>query len=455
MATGVGLSPARRAALRALASARSRDAYILPVVLRECDRARLTGPERALSVRLALGVIETQGVLDDAIDAHARSRIEPRVRDALRVATYEMLYMRTPGRAAVHQGVEAAKAARPQAGALANAILRRIAEDAESFPWGDPAHDIDAAARLAGYPVWMVRLVSSSLGPAATAEFLASARTPAPLYLRVNPLKTTTRLAAELLASEGVAARPAPPDEASLIVDDERAVVASRALAEGAVIVMDAAAQVAPLAVGPQPAGRIVEIGAGRGAKTAALQWLSVSAGGTAAITAVDVHAYRTELLTHRMRDLGVEGVDAVTADVRISADDVAMPRSADAVLVDAPCSGIGTLRRHQEIVWRVSPEDIARLGRLQSDMLAASARLVRPGGVVVYSTCSVTRAENADVVYGFLGSEGGADFALENIASVVPREWARFITQEGFFQSWPTPGGPDGHFVARLRRRA
>ncbi|MGB4593178.1 MAG: transcription antitermination factor NusB [Coriobacteriia bacterium] len=449
------LSPARAAALRALRSARTRDAYIGPLIETEVARARLDGSDRALAVTLARGVVETSGVLDAAINERATGKIEPGVRDALRLAAYELLYLRTPARAAVHQGVEAARAARPQAAGLANAVLRRLADVANEFPWGDPETDPIASARLAGYPQWLAALAVSDLGQEAAQSMLRSARAAPPLYVRVNAFMGDTRAAVDVLKSDGADPQQSPPDPLTIRIGHERALVQGVAVHRGMVVVADAAAQVAPLAVGAHPGGVVVDVGAGRGTKTVALQALNSAAGELANVVAVDSHTYKIKLLSERMNELGVPGITPVVSTIETLPSDVVPPGSADAVLLDAPCTGTGTLRRHPEIVWRLSPADITRMAELQLRLLEASARLVRPEGVVVYSTCSIARAENDDVVRAFLDRPSGRDFAIDRLDALVPDEWGAFRTREGFFRSWPTVNGPDGHFVARLIRNA
>lgn len=449
------LSPARAAALRALKSARTREAYIGPLVETEVARAHLEGSDRALAVTLARGVVETTGVLDIAINERATGKIEPAVRDALRLAAYELLYLRTPARAAVHQGVDAVRAARPQAAGLANAVLRRLADAAEGFPWGDPDTDPRAAARLAGYPEWLATLAVSDLGREAAHDVMASARSAAPLYVRVNPFLGDVAAALSALESDGADPQVSPPDASTLRIGHERALVQGSAVARGLVVVADAAAQLAPLAVGPHPGGVVVDVGAGRGTKTVALQALSSGVGTPARILAVDSHEYKIRLLSERMLELGVPEVTPVISAIETLPSDVVAPGTADAVLLDAPCTGTGTLRRHPEIVWRLSPADVTRMAELQLRLLEASARLVRPEGVVVYSTCSIARAENDEVVRAFLNGESGRDFTIDTLDAIVPDEWEAFRTTEGYFRSWPTVNGPDGHFVARLIRNA
>jgi 16S rRNA (cytosine967-C5)-methyltransferase len=177
-----------------------------------------------------------------------------------------------------------------------------------------------------------------------------------------------------------------------------------------------------------------------------------VRSGGPARITAIDRHPGKMARLQGRMRESSVPEVTAVVADVTTPgwADELG---GFDAVLIDAPCTGLGTLRRYPEKRWRLMPQDLRRMADLQLTMLRRVAPAVRPGGRLVYATCSVARAENGDVLDAFAQTPEGRGFAAERIDALVPAEWQAFIDEAGRFRSWPMPGGPDGHFVARLRR--
>ena len=324
---------------------------------------------------------------------------------------------------------------RPQAAGLANAILRRLAEDAETFPWGDPETDDAALARLYGHPLWLAERWIAELGRRAAATTMAADNEPAPLFLAVNPFGGSRDGALNMLRNDGADPQECPPP-GCIVAREPGAAVRGKALADGRVVAVDAAAQLVA-------------------AKTLLMQGHAVSAGGPANLTAVDVHEFKTRLLEERLSILGVPGVTTLTADAT-ALDGVASapaPGTADAVLVDAPCSGLGTLRRHPEKRWRVSADDIASLSDLGSRLLTATARLVRTGGFVVYSTCTLANAENADVIDAFLASEGGRAFVPDSLGGEIPEQWRRWLDDRGRFRSLPEPGGPDGHFVVRLRR--
>ena len=448
-------TPGRLAALEALGRVRLRSAYArqtLHSVLRETT---LDSRESALATRLLYGTVLALGHLDEAIDAriHRPGRLEPRVRDALRVAAYELLYLSTPRPAAVHQGVEMVRTVRPQAVGLANAVLRRLAEDTDTFPWGDPGTDLDALARLYGHPRWVVDLLVADIGEADARRMLEADTQPPPLYLWHNPFLGTLDAAMRSLETDGVAVEPCGAPWCLRAGLPARAVKA-RALHEGRVLVCDRAAQVAALASAPLR-GVVVDLAAGRGTKTAQLQAVAAACGRETDLIALDVHPHKVGVLRERLTHLAVPSFRAEVCDVTDPSALAAVlpPASADLVLVDAPCSGLGTLRRHPDKLWRSTVEDIGRLATLQSRMLEAAASLVAPGGAIVYATCTVTRRENEDVVMGFLAGPSGRGFHISSLSDRLSRYWEGEVRPEGWFQSIPRADGPDGHFVARLER--
>ncbi len=450
-------SPGRVTALKVISRVRERRAYAhetLDAVLNATPG--LDVRDRAFATRVAYGVIATAGTLDEALDRFLDrpSRVEPRVRDALEIAAWEILFGGADIHVAVSEGVELARSVRSQAASLANAVLRRLADASDTFPWGDPTSDHGALARLYGHPLWMTERLVDDLGRPAAESVLAADNEPAPVYLAHLPFRGPER---ELIARlESAGAGPSQgPLPGSIQVDRPAALATSAVLASCLAEVCDAGAQFAAFCVRPGPGMRIVEIGAGRGTKTLLLQALAHRAGGQAEIWAVDSHAFKLDVLSKRAAELGVNGIHLLVADATHLPVGEGLPPQggADVVLLDAPCSGLGTLRRHPDKRWRLRPQDIDALAALGAHMLEQSALLVSPGGFVVYSTCTLTRRENRGVVEGFLESSAGKRFVVDDLASEVPAAWRRFVAEEGWFQSVPEIGGPDGHFVARLRR--
>lgn len=445
----LSVSPARGAALRVLQRVRRDAAFAGAVLAGRLAEDRLGAEDTALATRLVYGVLSAEGVLDEAIDRHITRPIEPRVRDVLRIAAFELLFSRAPAYAVVDQSVELTRKVRSQAAGLANAVVRRVAEDAATFPWGDPAKDLDALARASAHPRWIVDVAFAGLGEEAAREMLGCGLEPAPSYVRLHPFERET--AATLVALAEASPVSSPPDADCYLLERPARAFGSRTETNGW-FPMDAAAQMAPLAVAPEPGTDVLDVGAGRGNKTVCLQASAMRAGGPAAITALDVHEGKAGALRDRLDRTHVPGVTVRVADAR-ALEAVFGVDAFDAVLVDAPCSGLGTLRRYPEKRWRLDPGASVRLSALQSEMLASAARVVRSGGALVYSTCSIAADENAEVVSGFLASAAGAGFRVKPLGDVIPVEWGTFRDGRGCFQSWPTSGGPDGHFVAVLRR--
>jgi 16S rRNA (cytosine967-C5)-methyltransferase len=450
-------SAARRAAFDVISRVRERSGYAHEVLDARLRSSKLSPADAGLATRLAYGTLQTEGTLDEVLARYlAGKKVEPRVRDAMRMSVYEILFMHTPSRAAVHQGVELVRGLRPQAAGMANAVLRRVSDEADGFPWGDPGTDVAALALLHGHPLWLAQQWVDELGHEDAAALMAADNEPAPLYVAINPFAPDRGAVSGALQKDGTAVT-ACPVAGCFELPDGAAAVKGSAIHDGLALVTDASAQFVAGLVPAAPGSSIVEIGSGRGTKTILIQGRAIASGGPAQIYAVDLHDFKARLLEQRLARFDVPGVTALVGDARDIASVPGMPAagSVDTAFIDAPCSGLGTLRRHPEKRWRVTADEIEALGVLGGQLLEQAASLVRTGGVVVYSTCTVARRENAEVVEAFLASDLGGEFRVESLGEEVPSDWQRFVTPEGYFSSFPVSGGPDGHFAARLVRGA
>lgn len=454
----MGLSPARAAALEVTRSIREREGYAPEVLNTHLRRARLSEADARFATALSYGVVETAGTLDEIIDRIVGdpSRVEDAVRDVLRLGVYELVFMRKPDHVVVDQTVELTKRAARRATGFTNAVMRRIAREVSGFPWGDPQADDAALAREAGFPLWLVtRLITES--DRATAErFLAAHRRPAPLYVAVNRFLTDDPSAFAALEAAGAVPSWCGVD-GCIVVEDAPAALASDAVVRGEVLVADAAAQfiAATIAASAPDGGSVLEIGSGRGTKTALIQSGRATRGRIGPLSALDSHAFKVGILDTRMKELRIPEVVGVVGDARSLDDVVGLPPSFEVVSVDAPCSGIGTLRRHPDKRWRVCPDDVSALAALGRSLLTEAATRVGPGGTLFYSTCTVLSEENEEVIESFLASEEGAGFRREPFATEVPQAFSQSMMGDGYFRTHPEPAGPDGHFAARLVRAA
>jgi len=453
----MGASAARAAALTVVSRVRDRNAYAHETLDSVLGSSSLDSRDAGFATRLAYGTVASRGTLDEAIGRFVANpaQLEPRVADALAVSAYEILYSRTPARAAVNEGVELVKSVQPRAAGLANAVLRKLADAAEEFPWGDPEADTAALARLHGHPLWIAELWVSELGRETASVVMAANNEPAPLYLAHLPFHADEASVVAELAERGAEPETCPLP-GCIVAHAAAQALGSEALTGRTVVVADAGAQLAAAVVmRAKPGPSIVELGAGRGTKSLIMAGLAHRAGEPVDVVAVDLHDFKLNALREAAQHAGATGITTVAADATDpTAEGLPAAGSVDAVLVDAPCSGLGTLRRHPDRRWRAKPEEIEALAQLGSALLTTASRLVKPGGFVVYSTCTIAHAENTEVIESFLASEAGARFAIDPLGADVPDEWREFVSAEGYFQSLPQVGGPDGHFIARLVRR-
>ena len=442
-------SPGRLGALYATNQVRRRKAYAQEIIEASIDTSRMSAEDRAFATLLTLGVVSTSGVLDAVINRCISSPrdIKNDVRDAMRISTYEIIYLKKAPHAAVDQGVELVKAVAPSAGNLANAVLHRILECSDQFPFGDPKTDIESLALLCGFPTWLARQLVVDLGAQSAYNLMKASNDAAPLFVAVNALQATDSEVVSLFEEVGTTLEPA--ESGSVTVPGCFRVPNARSLSDGRIqrlfsqgkiLVSDASAQaIAQCVLEDGKPDTILEVGSGRGTKTLLLQSLSHRLfGEQLTLSCMDNHGFKTDLLRERARTYGADINDFITGNAT-RLDSVIADRCFSTIFIDAPCSGLGTLRRHHEIRWRLQPEQIEELSEIGLSLLKSAASHVEPGGQIVYSTCTVTYAENNGVVKRFLESKEGKSFKL------AP------INGKACFASLLTDGSPDAHFAAKF----
>ncbi len=464
------LSPGRLVALRILIAARESGRYARELAADACASASLDTRDAAFARRLALGVTGCSGCLDDALNSvldDPRS-LTADVRDALRIGAYELLYLGTSPQVAVSQGVELARMCAHGAAGLANAVLRRVAEGANAFLTAEDASERHRAmvscARRAGLPTWLVRRIIDSLGEERAQAMFACQLEPAPIAVQVNPLRSEA--VEDALAADGARSLELP---GAYAVDRVSELVRSNAFAHADAVASDYHAQLIAAAVTRE--GSCLEIGAGRGTKTFMMLAHAERRNLDHEHVALDLYEGKCQANAQRIECSGLGEIfaaagDATDLDACLAAYDEQLGRTAlfDTVFVDTPCSGTGTMRRHGEIPWRLTPQECDRdLPELQLELLREAACRVGAGGQLIYATCSVLRAENSHVVTQFLGSPEGEGFAPMPLSDALAAAGPAYsgavedITAHeipiGTFQSYPHQGGFDGHFCARFIR--
>jgi 16S rRNA (cytosine967-C5)-methyltransferase len=383
---------ARELALRVLARV-DEGAYATLALSGELQRARNLPPEdKGLATELVYGILKRRARLDHALAAFAPrglGSLDERVLDALRMGAYQILFLRIPAHAAVSSAVEAVKHARgAKLAGFANAILRKLATQ------GEPPVKGDLATQLAiteSAPRWLVDDALKRFGPEEAREFLASLNTPAPVWLRVNTLRANRDEVLAQLARERPQARISASEvvEEAIKIEGGGDLFSSGAFAEGKVTAQDVAAQRIARLCDPQPGERVLDACAGVGGKSTHLAALMQNRG---SVDAADLSERKLELAADAARRLGVTILHPTVCD--LTDEKAALAPQYDRVLLDAPCTGLGVLRRHPEAKWRRQPGDARALADTQAQMLAALAPRVKPGGLLVYSVCTFTDEE-------------------------------------------------------------
>ena len=407
--------------------------------------------DRALATDLATGTLRWRGAIDYQLQrrsAKPLAKLDPPVLDALRLGAYQILFLeRVPVSAVVNDSVDLVKgAAFTSASGFVNAVLRRLSRERDSLTWPDRSNLVEHLAVVHSHPGWLVARWLARYGEAETEAWLRFNNEPPAITLVANRLLGTRDELAARLAREGIATEPTRVAPHGLRAVSGRP-LASAAFRDGYCLVQDEASQIVPELVQAQESRRVLDACASPGGKTVAI---AAQCNRDAVVVASDVRPRRVNLLAatlQRCRATQVRVVHLGASTPLPFRDDVF-----DRVLIDAPCSGLGTVRRDPDIRWRRQPGQLAEFARAQLDLLRRVARVVTPGGAIVYSTCSSEPEENEDVVSAFL--RDAPEFAAAPLRESVVRDVIKEMeTADGYLRTTPIHG-LEAFFGAVLRKR-
>jgi len=464
-------SSARAMALSLLVESGKSEEGVDILLDRALARCSFDSRERALAVELTYGVLRRLATIDWRLEPVLEKpllRLPVAVQMVLRLGAYQLLFLdRIPQSAAVNESVNLTRAFAGTVGrdwsGLVNAVLRALLRHPPQ-PW--PSMDPDAAQALAvrySVPGWLSRRWVERLGVASAEVACEGVSDAPPLTLRVNQLITTREALLEAFAQAGIAAKPTRVSPFGILIEEGGSVSSLPGFQEGAFYVEDEAAQLIPPLLDPQPDDITLDACAAPGGKSTHLADLMHNKG---TIFAVDRKGARLDLLRSNCRRLGVQNVVPIVGDIRQPLEWIPMietggPLSvkkarvgeafADRILVDAPCSGLGVLRRHPEAKWRKGEQALLRHQALQCQTLEAVAPCLRPGGVLVYSTCSTEPEENEDVIERFCRAH--AEFQRESVVPWLPTAAEGFVTEQGALSTVGNRFSMDGFYAARLRK--
>lgn len=449
-------STGREAAFLALLAAEEGGVYVDQALDRILARSQLPERERGLATELAYGVARRLGSLDWALARFSRrppERLDAPVRVAVRLGAYQLWHLdRIPAHAAVDESVELVRRHGPAyAAGFVNAVLRAAARVRwEELPLPPAAEDPAGHLAIAGaHPRWLVERWLARLGTEETAALLAANNRVPVLSARVNRLRAEPEALLRELERAGATVEPGRYLPEALRLGHGVHPAELTAFREGRLTWQDESSMLAVHVLDPQPGETVIDVAAAPGGKST---HIAERMGDRGRVIACDVDARRLRKLEENARRLGLHSIEPLALDGRRLGDRFA--GAADRVLADVPCTGLGVIARRPDLRWRKAPGDIRALAALQRELLASAAACLKPGGVLVYSTCTTEPEENQDVVAAFLRETDG-EFAAEDLRPWLPPALRDEPgAAEGWIQLWPHRHGVDGFFIARIRRR-
>jgi 16S rRNA (cytosine967-C5)-methyltransferase len=400
--------------------------------------------DRSFRMEMAYGALRYRDTLDWIMGHFLKtpSKLGSFTRNNLRTALYQIFFMRVPDRAVVHEAVELEKGfSRGGKAPLVNAVLRNVLRRREEFTPPFSLDDPEAAIVLnTSHPMWLVRRWVERFGIEEAQRVAEANNDIPPLTLRVNTLRTGRQGLISMLGGKGIACRPTEYSPDGIILEGSRS-YEDLSFAAGLFTVQDEASQLVTAMLAPQPGERILDACAAPGGKTTHMAQLM---GDRGEIVAVEKSAERVGKMRENIEALGITSVRILTADVAELRDQEGFDR----ILMDAPCSATGVIRRNPDVKYRHSPIELQRFHSAQAALMTRVSRLLRPGGVLVYAVCSSEPEEGEEVIAGFLKTSG--DFRIIDADAPFLRNFLR----DGFMRTYPHRHKMDGFFGAALCKK-
>ncbi len=448
------MDKARETALRALMEIDTKEGYSNLVLKRSLGASELDSRDRAFITELVYGTVTRKLTLDWVISRFSKTRLPKLskwVLQILRMGAYQLLFLdRVPPSAACNTSVELAKKHAGASAGFVNAILRNISRKRDEIKI-DEAGTSSMAENLSirySFPEYLVEAWLAGYGTEFTEGLLASLLERPPLTIRTNTLKTSRdELTAELMA-EGIDSQPGIFSEEALVLKNVTDISRTQAFTQGKMTVQDEGSMLVTKILDPKPGERILDVCAAPGGKTTHIGQMMKNQGH---ILAWDIHPHKIDLILDNAKRLGITNIEAKSADALLPAKEAV--NRFNRVLVDAPCSGTGIIRRKPDIKWQRKQDDFGNLIEIQRKILYNASRYVIPGGVLVYSTCSVDERENASVALAFL--KENPEYDAEPLELYLPDPLkGKDGCRQGMLSLYPHIDHTDGFFIARFRRR-
>ena len=420
------------------------DAYLEKLLDNEMKNSELSGQDKALLYEIVHGVIRWMGRLDWILNGFYKgqfSKAIPNLKNGLRVALYQILFLeRVPDYAVVNEAVEFVKRLQGQKSAdLTNAILRNIIRSKNAIRYPDPEEDlVGYLCAYYSHPSWMVKRYLNRFGRESTEKLLAANNEKPYLTLKINAIKTNPEEFKGLLNSVNLKFEQGKYLPEFFQLQNLTNITAWEYFAEGYFNIQDESAGLACRLLDAKPGMRVLDLCAAPGGKSAYIAGLMHDQG---EIVAVDRYEGRVRIVEKNLQRLKIKSVKTIVANALEFNDE-----KFDRILADVPCSGTGTLTKKPDIKWKRDLLDLRSMNELQYDLLNKASSLVKPGGVLVYSTCSIEPEENYDIIKKFL--DNNLSFKLENASLYFPSD---LVDENGCIQTFPHIHRMDGAFAAKL----
>jgi 16S rRNA (cytosine967-C5)-methyltransferase len=439
---------AREIALKILNEVHVNDAYANVALSRELRRERLSEQDRRFVTELVYGAVKAGATLDWMIRRYVNrplKKIPPIICDVLRLGMYQIFFMdKVPASAACNQAVELTKKY-GHAGTVkfVNAVLRTAIREPEraDFPDGKGKSTENLALR-SQHPEWLVKKWIRQFGFDETVQLCDFDNESAILSLRTNTLKTERSTLLQQLADEGAVCYESERTTEGILCTEHASLDHMASLQKGLFQIQDESSMLVAHVLGAQPGEFIIDTCSAPGGKTTHIAALMENRGH---ILATDIYDHKLQRIKENAERLGISIIETKQIDARTIGN--LYPAKADRVLVDAPCSGLGVLRRKPDARWKKTPELLQELPKLQMEILESAALAVKKGGVLVYSTCTIMKEENQNVVAAFLNKN--TSFILEKTGQFLPLN----KSEDNMVQLLPQIDATDGFFIARMKR--
>lgn len=444
---------ARELALDVLTQVEQEGAYSNLLLNTALQKASLEKGDAGLATELVYGTISRLNTLDYFLDRFVKkgtAKLQPWVRALLRLSLYQIMYLdRIPEHAVVSEAVNLAKRRGHQGiSGMVNGVLRNILRQRDELVIPE---DLPAADRISlshSHPKWLVERWIKQYGADAAEAICKANNEPPAVSVRVNTTMISRDGMLEEMSKSGVDAAPSELSPYGIIVKSGGNMAHTDWYREGMISIQDESSMLVAETVCPAPGMRVLDCCAAPGGKTAHMGEMMKDDG---TIIANDLHSHKQKLIAEQAKRLGLDSIMTVTGDA-LELGKNYEPSSFDRILLDAPCSGLGVIRRKPDLKWAKKPEDIEEIAKLQRELLQSVSGLVRPGGVLVYSTCTIEPKENEETIAAFLAEHPNFEIADDESGS-ISRALKNALPKGGGVQLLPQHFHSDGFYIVRLRR--